>query len=171
MLRALNTPTPPLRLRPACRVASQCGGRPSTRRRGAGGGPRRAVPQPPVRRPSGDRACTPWRGGVGAAAPAPVIPVAAAGARDELEAFLEVVPARMRRGLARHPEVRELVEVVMDLGRRPLARFPSGDWVISEQAVTADDLHQAVSKVWRHQLIHKDFVNLEMGLSSTSLDQ
>uniref|UniRef100_A0A0E0AGP4 AAA+ ATPase domain-containing protein n=1 Tax=Oryza glumipatula TaxID=40148 RepID=A0A0E0AGP4_9ORYZ len=53
----------------------------------------------------------------------------------------------MRRGLARHPEVRELVEVVMDLGRRPLARFPSGDWVISEQAVTADDLHQAVSKV------------------------
>ncbi|BAT00385.1 protein SEEDLING PLASTID DEVELOPMENT 1 [Oryza sativa Japonica Group] len=147
MLRALNTPTPPLRLRPACRVASQCGGRPSTRRRGAGGGPRRAVPQPPVRRPSGDRACTPWRGGVGAAAPAPVTPVAAAGARDELEAFLEVVPARMRRGLARHPEVRELVEVVMDLGRRPLARFPSGDWVISEQAVTADDLHQAVSKV------------------------
>uniref|UniRef100_A0A0E0E879 AAA+ ATPase domain-containing protein n=1 Tax=Oryza meridionalis TaxID=40149 RepID=A0A0E0E879_9ORYZ len=144
MLRALNTPTPPLRLRPACRVASQCGGRP--RRRGAGGGPRRAVPQPPVRRPSGDRACTPWRGGVGAAAPAPVAPVAA-GARDELEAFLEVVPARMRRGLARHPEVRELVEVVMDLGRRPLARFPSGDWVISEQAVTADDLHQAVSKV------------------------
>uniref|UniRef100_A0A0D9WWB8 AAA+ ATPase domain-containing protein n=1 Tax=Leersia perrieri TaxID=77586 RepID=A0A0D9WWB8_9ORYZ len=53
----------------------------------------------------------------------------------------------MRRGLARHPEVRELVEVVMDLGRRPLARFPSGDWVISEQAVTADDLLQAVSKV------------------------
>ncbi|XP_052163771.1 protein SEEDLING PLASTID DEVELOPMENT 1 isoform X1 [Oryza glaberrima] len=147
MLRALNTPTPPLRLRPACRVASQCGGRPSTRRRGAGGGPRRAVPQPPVRRPSGDRACTPWRGGVGAAAPAPATPVATAGARDELEAFLEVVPARMRRGLARHPEVRELVEVVMDLGRRPLARFPSGDWVISEQAVTADDLHQAVSKV------------------------
>uniref|UniRef100_J3MJ38 AAA+ ATPase domain-containing protein n=2 Tax=Oryza brachyantha TaxID=4533 RepID=J3MJ38_ORYBR len=35
----------------------------------------------------------------------------------------------------------------MDLGRRPLARFPSGDWVISEQAVTADDLRQAVSKV------------------------
>ncbi|VAH01594.1 unnamed protein product [Triticum turgidum subsp. durum] len=35
----------------------------------------------------------------------------------------------------------------MDLGRRPLARFPSGDWVISDQPVTADDLRQAVSKV------------------------
>ncbi|KAL5198298.1 hypothetical protein ABZP36_001810 [Zizania latifolia] len=142
MLRApLHTPSP-LRFRPACRVASPGGARAGRRRVG---GTRRAVPQqPPVRRPSGDR-CTPWRGGVGAAAP--VTPVAATGVRDELEAFLEVVPARMRRGLARHPEVRELVEVVMDLGRRPLARFPSGDWAISEQAVTADDLRQAVSKV------------------------
>jgi hypothetical protein len=41
------------------------------------------------------------------------------------------------------------VEVVMDLGRRPIARFPSGDWVISDQPVTADDLRQAVSKVAR----------------------
>lgn len=53
----------------------------------------------------------------------------------------------MRSGLAQHPEVRELVEVVMDLGRRPIARFPAGDWVISDQPVTADDLRQAVSKV------------------------
>ncbi|KAG2632212.1 hypothetical protein PVAP13_2NG070100 [Panicum virgatum] len=53
----------------------------------------------------------------------------------------------MRRGLAQHPEVRELVEVVMDLGRRPIARFPTGDWVISDQPVTADDLRQSVSKV------------------------
>jgi hypothetical protein len=37
----------------------------------------------------------------------------------------------------------------MDLGRRPIARFPSGDWVISDQPVTADDLRQAVSKVAR----------------------
>uniref|UniRef100_M8CCF3 AAA+ ATPase domain-containing protein n=1 Tax=Aegilops tauschii TaxID=37682 RepID=M8CCF3_AEGTA len=39
----------------------------------------------------------------------------------------------------------------MALGRRPLARFPSGDWVISDQPVTADDLRQAVSKVPSHQ--------------------
>lgn len=146
MLGALNPS--PLRLRPACR-ASAGGAR--ARRRAAGAGPRRAIPQPPVRRPSGDR-CAPWRGAAPAGSAAPASPVvvapgAAAGARDELEAFLEVVPARMRRGLARHPEVRELVEVVMDLGRRPLARFPSGDWVISDQPVTADDLRQAVSKV------------------------
>ncbi|KAG8080960.1 hypothetical protein GUJ93_ZPchr0007g4274 [Zizania palustris] len=56
----VHTPSP-LRLRPACRVASPGGARPGRRRVG---GTRRAVPQqPPVRRPSGDR-CTPWRGGV-----------------------------------------------------------------------------------------------------------
>ncbi|PWZ40146.1 Uncharacterized protein ycf45 [Zea mays] len=53
----------------------------------------------------------------------------------------------MRRGLARHQELRDLVEVIMDLGRRPIARFPSGDWAISDQPVTADDLRQAVAKV------------------------
>jgi len=101
-----------------------------------------------VRRPSGDRLCAPSRGAAAAALlPAPGATAAAPGARGELEAFLEVVPARMRRGLALHQEVRDLVEVVMDLGRRPVARFPSGDWVISDQVVTADDLRQAVAKV------------------------
>ncbi|KAF3502877.1 hypothetical protein F2Q69_00044798 [Brassica cretica] len=34
------------------------------------------------------------------------------------------------------------------LGRKPLARFPSGDWVISEMPVTQQDLKLAVSKVF-----------------------
>lgn len=141
MLRALNpSPSPtPLRARPACRAS------PRRRPRGAWARPRAAA-QPPVRRPSGDRLCAPSRGAAAQLA-APDVSAAAPGARGELEAFLEVVPARMRRGLALHQEVRHLVEVVMDLGRRPIARFPSGDWVISDQVVTADDLRQAVAKV------------------------
>ena len=141
MLRALNPSPSPLRARPACRASPR---RPS---RGSWARPRAAA-QPPVRRPSGDRLCAPSRGAAAAALlPAPGATAAAPGARGELEAFLEVVPARMRRGLALHQEVRDLVEVVMDLGRRPIARFPSGDWVISDQVVTADDLRQAVAKV------------------------
>ncbi|KAK3019160.1 hypothetical protein RJ639_003247 [Escallonia herrerae] len=35
----------------------------------------------------------------------------------------------------------------MDLGRQPLARYPSGDWVISEQLVQLEDLRHAISKV------------------------
>ncbi|KAL1192490.1 Protein SEEDLING PLASTID DEVELOPMENT 1 [Cardamine amara subsp. amara] len=65
----------------------------------------------------------------------------------ELDAFLEILPPATRKELVKHEAIGELIEVVMDLGRKPLARFPSGDWVISEQAVTHQDLKLAVSKV------------------------
>ncbi|CAA2967078.1 AAA+ ATPase domain containing [Olea europaea subsp. europaea] len=61
--------------------------------------------------------------------------------------FLEIVPLRMRNELLRHKDIGELIEVVMDLGRKPLARFPSGDWVISELPVKLEDLYDAISKV------------------------
>ncbi|KAL6977180.1 ribonucleotide reductase (RNR) inhibitor [Sarracenia purpurea var. burkii] len=66
---------------------------------------------------------------------------------SELDLFLELVPLRMRNELFRHPEIGGLIEVVMDLGRKPLARFPTGDWAISEQPVKLDDLRNAISKV------------------------
>lgn len=69
------------------------------------------------------------------------------GADIELELFLKLLPSRMRRELCMHRELGDLIEVVMDLGRKPLARFPSGDWVISEQIVKHEDLKHAVSKV------------------------
>ncbi|XWS08019.1 hypothetical protein CRYUN_Cryun41cG0041300 [Craigia yunnanensis] len=65
----------------------------------------------------------------------------------ELGLFLEMLPLRMRKELCGHEELGELIEVVMDLGRKPLARFPSGDWVISEQPVKHEDLRHAISKV------------------------
>lgn len=66
---------------------------------------------------------------------------------SEFGLFLELVPMRMRNHLVRHSEIRNLIEVVMDLGRKPFARFPSGDWVISEQPVKPEDLRHAISKV------------------------
>lgn len=68
-------------------------------------------------------------------------------AASELELFLELVPVRMRKELCGHEEIGKLIEVVMDLGRKPIARFPSGDWVISEQPVKDEDLRHAMSKV------------------------
>lgn len=65
----------------------------------------------------------------------------------ELDLFLELVPVRMRNELYGHVEIGELIEIVMDLGRSPLARFPSGDWVISEEPVKLEDLRHAISKV------------------------
>ncbi|KZV20221.1 hypothetical protein F511_01078 [Dorcoceras hygrometricum] len=53
----------------------------------------------------------------------------------------------MRRRLAEHPERRFLIEVVMDLGRKPLARFPSGDFVLSDNPITTEDIQRATSQV------------------------
>ncbi|KAG6402268.1 hypothetical protein SASPL_139145 [Salvia splendens] len=66
---------------------------------------------------------------------------------SDMDLFLEIVPLRMRGELIRDERIGELIEVVMDLGRKPLARFPSGDSVISEEPVKPEDLLHAISKV------------------------
>ncbi|CAF2139704.1 BnaA02g16360D [Brassica napus] len=66
---------------------------------------------------------------------------------DELRRLLALVPEEIRRTLEEHPEIGELIEVVVDLGRKPLARFPSGDFIISDDAVRVKDLQFAVSQV------------------------
>lgn len=66
---------------------------------------------------------------------------------DELWKLLVLVPEHIGQKLVAHPEIHNLVEIVLDLGRRPLARFPSGDWYISETKVTAQDLQHAISMV------------------------
>lgn len=66
---------------------------------------------------------------------------------SELDLFLELLPLRMKSELSGHREIGELIEVVMDLGRKPIARFPSGDFVICEQPVRHEDLKHAISKV------------------------
>ncbi|KAL0825722.1 hypothetical protein Bca101_049399 [Brassica carinata] len=66
---------------------------------------------------------------------------------DELRRLLALVPEEIRRTLEEHPEISELIEVVLDLGRKPLARFPSGDFIISDDAVRVKDLQFAVSQV------------------------
>ncbi|XP_003535732.1 protein SEEDLING PLASTID DEVELOPMENT 1 [Glycine max] len=66
---------------------------------------------------------------------------------EDLNLFLELLPLTLRRELYLHTEIGGLIEVVMDLGRKPLARFPSGDWVISEQPIAQEDLRHAISKV------------------------
>lgn len=66
---------------------------------------------------------------------------------DELRRLLALVPEEIRRTLEEHPEISELMEVVLDLGRKPIARFPSGDFVISDDAVRFKDLEFAISQV------------------------
>lgn len=65
----------------------------------------------------------------------------------ELGQLLALLPEELRRPLGAHTEGRHLIEVVMDLGRRPLARLPSGDSVLSDLPITFDDLRHAIFQV------------------------
>nr|XP_009404496.1 PREDICTED: uncharacterized protein ycf45 isoform X2 [Musa acuminata subsp. malaccensis] len=69
------------------------------------------------------------------------------GFDEELRRLLVLLPLEMRRRAEAHPELRRLVEIVMDLGRRPLARFPSGDFFLSDCPISSQELHHAASQV------------------------
>ncbi|KAL1817908.1 hypothetical protein ACET3Z_020482 [Daucus carota] len=65
----------------------------------------------------------------------------------ELGRLLSLLPEEMRCKISQHVEYQHLIEVVMDLGRKPLARFPSGDFVLSEYPVAIQDIRHATSLV------------------------
>ncbi|KAK6134668.1 hypothetical protein DH2020_031593 [Rehmannia glutinosa] len=75
------------------------------------------------------------------------VPINAEEFEVELDRLLALLPEDMRRRASEHPELQDLIEVVMDLGRKPLARFPSGDFVLSDHPITMDDIQQATSQV------------------------
>ncbi|KAG2501552.1 hypothetical protein HYH03_000059 [Edaphochlamys debaryana] len=66
---------------------------------------------------------------------------------DELMKLVALLPASVRSALEEHPRMLELLEVVMDLGRPPVARFPSGDVKLAPAAITAEDLEYAIRQV------------------------
>ena len=66
---------------------------------------------------------------------------------DDLSKLLDILPAPIRERLEQHPHLDRLVEVVMDLGRRPEARFPGFADYLSEEVITRADLDQVISRV------------------------
>ncbi|XP_047957947.1 protein SEEDLING PLASTID DEVELOPMENT 1 [Salvia hispanica] len=65
----------------------------------------------------------------------------------ELGRLLALLPEEMRHRVSEHPELHDLIEVVMDLGRKPLARFPSGDFVLSDNPISMEDILHATAQV------------------------
>ena len=59
---------------------------------------------------------------------------------DDLDAFLRALPPAVRSGLESSPELPELLEVILDLGRPPLARFRTREINLSEDEVTEGDI-------------------------------
>lgn len=66
---------------------------------------------------------------------------------DDLHNLLEILPAEIRLAVEQHPLKNTLVEVVLDLGRRPEARFPGKAEYLSEQPVSREDLNHCITRV------------------------
>ena len=68
---------------------------------------------------------------------------------DDLTLLLDVLPPAVRDALAVHPDRDELIEVVLDLGRPPEARFPERGVFLADEPIGLDDLAYVVGRVGR----------------------
>nr|YP_009628647.1 hypothetical protein [Acrochaetium secundatum]QBX88430.1 hypothetical protein [Acrochaetium secundatum] len=66
---------------------------------------------------------------------------------DDLDQLLEILPLFIRTTLELHPNRKNLIEIVMDLGRRPEARFPSGPEYLSSKTISWYDLDYSIKRV------------------------
>lgn len=66
---------------------------------------------------------------------------------DDLDKLLEILPDFVRTPLEKHKSRKLLIEVVMDLGRRPEARFPSGPNYLSSKTISWQDLNFCIRKI------------------------
>ncbi len=66
---------------------------------------------------------------------------------DDLDALLNILPPHIRQPLCRQEDVSELLEVVLDLGRPPEARFPHREIILSPQEVSQEDIDYVTSRI------------------------
>lgn len=66
---------------------------------------------------------------------------------DDIDLLLDIMPPRVRERLSNEADRKGLVEVVLDLGRLPEARFNDHEINIGTQEVTRDDLEHVVHRI------------------------
>ncbi|OKH19470.1 single-stranded DNA-binding protein [Hydrococcus rivularis NIES-593] len=66
---------------------------------------------------------------------------------DDLNKLLEILPEKIRAKVEQHPKLESLVEVVMDLGRLPEARFPNEAVYLGDVPVSKEDLQYSIDRV------------------------
>ncbi|MDP6632697.1 MAG: AAA family ATPase, partial [Dehalococcoidales bacterium] len=66
---------------------------------------------------------------------------------DDLDTLLDLFPPQFRESLGQQDDVHELLEVILDLGRPPEARFPHREMVLSPEEVSEQDIEHVVSRI------------------------
>ncbi len=67
--------------------------------------------------------------------------------QEDLQLYLEALPPRVTRALQQREDLSDLLEVVLDLGRLPEARFISGDAALDDSEVTREDLAGVAQRI------------------------
>src|SRR5262245_20742438 len=65
---------------------------------------------------------------------------------DNLDLLLAVLPPPIRQALDRSGNIESLIEVVLDLGRQPEARYPGQAIYLNDSLITHDDLQYVASR-------------------------
>ncbi|MDB9524613.1 AAA family ATPase [Oscillatoria sp. CS-180] len=66
---------------------------------------------------------------------------------DDLQQLIHILPPDIAALIRQHSQANQLIEVILDLGRRPEARFPSGSDYLSDAVVTKEDLQYCIDRV------------------------
>ncbi|MFZ9739073.1 MAG: R3H domain-containing nucleic acid-binding protein [Prochlorotrichaceae cyanobacterium] len=66
---------------------------------------------------------------------------------DDLGELLNILPPPLAQILNQHPQRDQLIEVVMDLGRLPEARFPTGSEYLGTSTIVSEDLQYCTERV------------------------
>ncbi|MCL0091237.1 hypothetical protein M1O13_04640, partial [Dehalococcoidia bacterium] len=66
---------------------------------------------------------------------------------DDLDILLSALPPHVARPLGHHEDRDELLEIVLDLGRQPTARYSHRQAVLSPAEVTIEDIEYVVSRI------------------------
>ena len=66
---------------------------------------------------------------------------------DDLPKLLDILPAYIRTVLTDHPNRDQLIEIILDLGRQPEARFSNSVEYLSETPVSKADLQHCIDRV------------------------
>ena len=66
---------------------------------------------------------------------------------DDLDLLLDVLPDRIQHSLREIGRSSDLIEVVMDLGRLPEARFTDGEVYLSTDEITSEDVANVIDKI------------------------
>lgn len=68
-------------------------------------------------------------------------------AERELEKLIEILPSNLQDYLTHHPLKQELIEIVLDIGRRPEARFTHGPEYLSPKLISWQDIEYMTQRI------------------------